>query len=60
MAVTYGYTYDDFGRLLTVTQNGSQVEAYVYDANGNRQSEVNTHLGLNRTYTHNLVYQPVA
>ncbi len=31
-----------------------QVEAYVYDANGNRQSEVNTHLGLNRTYTHNL------
>ncbi len=54
VAVAYDYTYDDFGRLLTVTQNGSQVEAYTYDANGNRQSELNTHLGINRTYSHNI------
>ncbi|GLS04988.1 hypothetical protein GCM10007860_21370 [Chitiniphilus shinanonensis] len=33
---TYGYRYDLAGRLIEVTQNGSVIGQYQYDANGNR------------------------
>ncbi len=34
----YGYTYDDQGRLETVTLDGVVIEEFTYDANGNRLS----------------------
>ena len=37
-SATYDYTYDRAGRLVRVDEDGSQVEAYAYDANGNRTS----------------------
>jgi RHS repeat-associated protein len=33
---TFAYTYDTANRLSTVTRDGTQVESYTYDANGNR------------------------
>ncbi|MBU0944239.1 MAG: PKD domain-containing protein [Proteobacteria bacterium] len=33
---TFTYSYDDLGRLLTVSRDSSQIEGYQYDANGNR------------------------
>ncbi|QLQ32438.1 MAG: hypothetical protein HZT40_13540 [Candidatus Thiothrix singaporensis] len=33
---TYGYSYDTAGRLQTVTQDGTTIGDYNYDANGNR------------------------
>ncbi len=39
---TYDYTYDEVGRLLTVTKDSVLVEAYQYDATGTRSSETNT------------------
>ena len=33
---TYNYTYDSVGRLTEVEENAITVEAYTYDANGNR------------------------
>lgn len=38
VSVTYDYTYDDLGRLIEVKKDGSVVEEYSYDANGNRVS----------------------
>nr|WP_320190299.1 RHS repeat-associated core domain-containing protein [uncultured Desulfobacter sp.] len=35
------YTYDDRGQLLTVTTDGTLVEEYRYDNNGNRTYEMN-------------------
>ncbi len=35
---TYGYRYDDAGRLYAVTTNGDTTARYWYDANGNRDS----------------------
>jgi RHS repeat-associated protein len=35
---TWGYTYDSRGRLSTVSENGSVLDTYGYDANGNRIS----------------------
>ena len=35
---TWGYTYDARGRLATVSENGSVVDTYGYDGNGNRIS----------------------
>ncbi|MFZ5503508.1 MAG: RHS repeat-associated core domain-containing protein, partial [Pseudomonadota bacterium] len=35
---TWAYNYDLAGRLQTVTKNGTAVESYGYDANGNRLS----------------------
>jgi RHS repeat-associated protein len=32
----YGFAYDSIGRLVGVTRDGVAVEAYEYDANGNR------------------------
>ncbi len=52
---TYDYTYDDFGRLLTVTEDGIPTEEYEYDNNGNRIYEINTHLGITgRTLTYSI------
>jgi RHS repeat-associated protein len=52
---TYDYTYDDFGRLLTVTEDGIPTEEYRYDNNGNRTYETNTHFGITgRTFTHSI------
>ena len=34
---TYVYHYDDKRRLKTVIKNGSTIESYEYDANGNRE-----------------------
>lgn len=39
VATTAGYTYDDAGRLDTVTVGGSLVADYAYDTNGNRTKE---------------------
>ena len=33
---TYTYTYDNANELTGVTENGTQVESYTYDLNGNR------------------------
>jgi YD repeat-containing protein len=35
---TWGYTYDSRGRLSTVSEIGSVIDTYGYDANGNRIS----------------------
>ena len=48
---TYDYTYDNAGRLTDVTKNSVSVETYTYDLNGNRQTEVNTLRGVNRSYS---------
>lgn len=45
------YTYDDAGRLLTVTKDGALVEEYDYNANGTRIYEMNALRGIaGRTY----------
>lgn len=44
--VGYSYTYDDLGRLLTVTKNGALVEEYRYNANGSRTYEMNAQRGI--------------
>jgi len=47
------YTYDNVGRLLTVTKDGSLVEEYRYDGNGNRTYEMNDFRAITgRTFTH--------
>ena len=33
---TYTYTYDNANELTGVSENGTQVETYSYDSNGNR------------------------
>ena len=33
---TYTYTYDNADELTNVDENGTQVESYIYDSNGNR------------------------
>jgi len=35
------YQYDEVGRLLTVTEDGTLAESYSYDPNGNRTSALN-------------------
>ncbi len=45
-ATDYAYTYDEMGRLLTVTKNGALVEEYQYNANGSRTYEMNTQRGI--------------
>ena len=48
------YTYDDMGRLLTVTRDSTLTEEYRYDNNGNRIYEMNSQLGItgrNLTYS---------
>jgi len=35
----YGYEYNDVGRLVKATKNGSVIATYQYDANGNRTND---------------------
>jgi RHS repeat-associated protein len=51
----YIYTYDEAGRLLTVTKDGVLTEEYRYSANGSRVYEMNTLRGISgrsMTYSH--------
>ncbi|WP_341939657.1 Lcl domain-containing protein [Marinimicrobium sp. C2-29] len=51
---TYEYDYDDRGRLAEVIKDGVIVEAYAYDANGNRSLQTSTEAGVeaeSATYT---------
>ncbi|WP_049722417.1 RHS repeat domain-containing protein [Gilvimarinus polysaccharolyticus] len=51
---TYVYGYDARNRLTEVQKNGDVVEAYGYDANGNRNLRTSTELGvINQAATHN-------
>ena len=43
---TYEYTYDQMGRLLSVTRDGSLVEEYRYGPNGTRIHEINIQKGI--------------
>ncbi len=36
------YTYDNLGRLKTVSEDGDLVESYAYDLNGNRTTSLNS------------------
>jgi RHS repeat-associated protein len=44
--ITWDYAYDDLGRLIEVKKDNIVVEAYAYDANGNRTLETNTARGI--------------
>ena len=46
----YAYSYDVAGRLVRVEKNGTTVEQYTYDANGNRTSGTAGGTTLNGTY----------
>jgi len=51
----FAYSYDNIGRLLTVSKDGSLVEEYRYDDNGNRTYEMNELRAITgRTYTHSV------
>ncbi len=51
--VLFAYSYDDLGRLLTVTRDGALMEEYRYDENGNRTYEQNSYLGTTgRAFSH--------
>ena len=52
-AATYDYTFDNMGRLLTVTKDGVLVEEYRYNENGSRIYEMNALKGVSsQTYTY--------
>ncbi|PWQ94303.1 hypothetical protein, partial [Leucothrix arctica] len=42
----YDYTYDDKRQLVNVALNGTTVEQYSYDANGNRTTHSSTQRGI--------------
>ncbi len=53
--ITWDYAYDELGRLIEVKRNGTVVEAYTYDANGNRILETNVFKGVtDMTYTYSI------
>lgn len=43
---TYDYTYDNAGRLISVSRDSLVVESYTYDANGNRINVTSTLRGI--------------
>lgn len=47
---TYSYGYDQSGRLVEVRQNGTLIEQYVYDTNGNRTSATVRGVAATGTY----------
>jgi RHS repeat-associated protein len=52
---SFSYSYDPLGRLLTVTKDGSPVEEYRYDNNGNRSYQMNSYLNIvGRTFSHSV------
>jgi len=53
--VTWDYSYDELRRLIEVKRNGTVVESYAYDANGNRIIETNAFKGVsNMGYTYSI------
>jgi len=50
-AKRYRYTYDQRGRLIEVKERRNVVEAYTYDANGNRQSATVNNQTISASYT---------
>ena len=51
----FDYTYDSVGRLSEVRKNNSALEAYSYDANGNRLLETNQYRSIyQRAYSHSI------
>jgi RHS repeat-associated protein len=50
VTANYAYSYDVAGRLVRVEKNGTAVEQYTYDANGNRTSGTAGGTTLNGTY----------
>jgi RHS repeat-associated protein len=46
----YAYTYDLAGQLTTVRRNGTTVESYVYDANGDRTAATVAGQAISATY----------
>ena len=47
---TFVYTYDVVGRVTAVTRNGTSVENYGYDANGNRVNATVAGVSVTATY----------
>ena len=52
--VSYDYTYDAAGNILTVTENGELKISYQYDELNQLVREDNTYLGETKTYTYDL------
>jgi RHS repeat-associated protein len=50
ITTTYGYVYDDAGRLVEVTENGATVSQYTFDDNGNRLSRTSGGATISGTY----------
>jgi RHS repeat-associated protein len=51
----FAYSYDNIGRLLTVSKDGALVEEYRHDDNGNRTYEMNELRAITgRTFTHSV------
>ena len=48
---TYTYTYDNANELTAASKNGTQVESYAYDANGNRTGTGYSTTVMNETAT---------
>jgi YD repeat-containing protein len=48
---TYTYTYDNANELTNVDENGTQVESYSYDLNGNRTGTGHSTTVMNETAT---------
>ncbi len=53
---TLDYAYDPLGRLTTVTAGGETIEAYHYDANGNRTHAFVPARGVDATTTFDTAY----
>ena len=47
----YNYTYDNRGRLISVSKNNQEIENYTYDANGNRISATVNGVTTTASYT---------
>lgn len=50
VTTTYGYTYDDAGRLTAVSENGSPSSSYTYDSNSNIVSGTQNGSSLSAAY----------
>jgi len=50
VTTTFGYSYDQVGRLTGVTTNGATTASYTYDGNGNRLSATDANGTVNGSY----------